>query len=71
MRDDKRSFPAADRWFRIGEVTALLGLSEATIYRMLAQGEFPQPVRISSRTVRWRESVMRKWMQERERAPAV
>lgn len=37
------------------EVSANLGgLSKASIYRMMAQGKLPKPVRISPRRVGWR-----------------
>ena len=31
-----------------------IGVSRATVYRLLAAGSFPVPVRLSKRCVRWR-----------------
>jgi excisionase family DNA binding protein len=36
------------------EVAYRLSISRRTLYRMLARGEFPLPVRRSRRWVRWR-----------------
>jgi prophage regulatory protein len=41
---------------RIEQVQALVPLPKATIYKAMADGEFPKPVRISHRTVAWRAS---------------
>lgn len=43
-------------------VTAMIGLSKATLWRMKTDGKFPQPVRIGSRAVRWRKSDVTAWM---------
>jgi prophage regulatory protein len=48
-----------DRLIPIVEVVRILGLSRATIYRLLDAGKFPSPVRIGIRAVRWRISDIR------------
>ena len=45
-----------DRLLRIAEVQEMTGLSRASVYKMVADGRLPPPVRLSSRCVRWRES---------------
>ena len=45
-----------DRLLRIAEVQEITGLSRASVYKMVADGRLPPPVRLSSRCVRWRES---------------
>ena len=55
----------ASRFLRITEVEALTGLSRTTIYDWSADGRFPRPVRLSGRAVRWIESEVLEWMDER------
>ena len=45
-----------DRLLRISQVQEMTGLSRASVYKMVADGRLPPPVRLSSRCVRWRES---------------
>lgn len=44
------------------DVMAAVRLSRATIYNLLAAGEFPRPVRIGSKSVRWRASDIAAWV---------
>jgi prophage regulatory protein len=53
----------ADALLRITTVTQATGLSSATVYRKLAAGEFPQPVRLGSRCTRWKAADVRAWIQ--------
>lgn len=41
---------------RIEQLLQLVPLTEASIYRKMALGDFPKPVRISERAVAWRWS---------------
>ena len=41
-------------------------LHRATIYRRIAAGDFPRPVRLGRRRVAWRESDIERW---KNRAP--
>ena len=63
-RRTERTKPAI-RFLRISEVEALTGLSRTTIYDWSADGRFPRPVRLSGRAVRWVESEVLEWMDER------
>jgi predicted DNA-binding transcriptional regulator AlpA len=38
------------------EVCKFFGISTATLYRGMAQGDFPKPIRLTKGTVRWFES---------------
>lgn len=46
------------RLIRLREVLNKTGLSKATLYRLIAAGEFPASIQISSRTVGWEESLV-------------
>lgn len=53
---------ADDRLLRIGEVVAMVALGKSSIYRMIAVGTFPAPLRIAPNASRWRYSEVRAWM---------
>ena len=55
----------AETHFRRGDVERLTGLSRSTIYEMMANGEFPRPVKIGRRAVAWRESDIAGWQAQR------
>lgn len=50
------------RLIRLKEVLYRVGLSRSTIYRWIASGEFPKPVRLSSYIVAWDEQVINDWI---------
>lgn len=50
---------------RAQQACALLGLSRATLYRMIDKGTFPRPVRLSDRTVGWPAGVVYEWISNR------
>ena len=51
---------------RFPEVVAQTGLSRATLYRLVNEGEFPRQVQLTSRSVGWYAKDIEKWLQERE-----
>ena len=50
------------------EVEALVGLSRSTIYELMRDGEFPLPLQVGKRAVRWHEREIAAWLAERPRA---
>ena len=42
-------------------------LSRTSLYRMMAAGRFPRPVRLGSRAVAWRVAEVDEWLANRER----
>ena len=46
---------------RLSEVCNVVGLSRSTIYLRLSKRQFPQPVRIGPRSVRWRMEDIEDW----------
>lgn len=46
---------------RMSEVCEVLGLSRSTIYKLLSEGRFPEPVQIGDRAVRWRVEQVEAW----------
>ena len=55
----------SERLMRRREVEEFTGLSRASIYRLIAEGEFPRPVRVSATGVRWKSSDISAWIQSR------
>ncbi|MBF0294530.1 MAG: AlpA family phage regulatory protein [Magnetococcales bacterium] len=52
-------------------VEKMTGLSRSSIYDMMRGGTFPQPVRLSLRTVAWRTTDISEWISSRPlRQPA-
>lgn len=48
-----RPVPEDLRLLRIGEVAAILGIAEVTIRKWVGRGDFPPPLRIGRRCIRW------------------
>ena len=57
-----------DRLLRREEVEARCGIARSTIYRLMNEGLFPQPLRIGGRAVRWLESEIIVWQASLPRA---
>lgn len=58
-----------DRILRFREVIHRCGVSRATIYRRMADGDFPRPLRLGPTAVGWRESDIEAWIAGRPEAP--
>ena len=56
------------RLLTLREVCEMTGLSRSSIYAMMAAGEFPRPIRIGARAVRWYENEVRAFIASRPRA---
>lgn len=52
---------------RLPEVCQVSGLSRATIYKKIAEGGFPPPLRLGARAVGWRLSDIDAWIAAPER----
>ena len=47
---------------RLPEVEAVVGLKKSKIYSLLQEGQFPAPVRLGPRSVRWKASAVSAWI---------
>ena len=56
------------RLLRLGDVLVRSGLSRSTVYRQMAEGAFPRPLKVGVRAVRWREAEIEDWLASRPRA---
>ena len=50
------------------EVMRRIGLCKTSLYKMMAAGTFPQPVKVTATAVRWRYSEVSEWIASRPRA---
>lgn len=56
---------AQDRLIRLPEVESVTGTKKSTIYKLVRDGSFPQPVRLSARMVAWSEVAVQAWIRAR------
>jgi len=47
------------------QVEARTGLPRSTLYQLIAEGGFPKPVRLASRSVGWLETDINEWILSR------
>ena len=64
-RDLKES-RMGSRILRIRDLMDEIGVSKATLYRMVSEGSFPPPVKIAKRAVGWRREDVDRWLESRE-----
>jgi prophage regulatory protein len=57
-----------DAFIRVRELKRLTGLSQTTIYKLLADRAFPEPFKLGERSVAWRWGEVLDWMNSRPRA---
>jgi predicted DNA-binding transcriptional regulator AlpA len=51
-----------DALLRVAQVAALVGVSVPTIWRRVASGDFPDPIRIPPRQTAWRVGAVRAYL---------
>ena len=56
------------RFLRLPEVRTRVPYSRATIYRLIAAGEFPRPYSLGARAVAWLSDEIDAWIAERVKA---
>lgn len=53
---------------RLPMVMRVTGLARSTIYKLIAQNQFPAPIKLSKRAVGWLQSEIEGWVSSRVRA---
>lgn len=48
---------------RLPEVEAIVGLKKSKLYTLIQEGGFPQPVKLGTRSVRWKASSIYGWIE--------
>ena len=62
--------PADDTMLRTREVLRLMGVSLSTLKRMVVEGRFPKPLRLSSHRIGWPAREVKTWLDAAEDARA-
>jgi prophage regulatory protein len=65
FNNTQRGANMADSILRLPAAKARTGLSRSTIYALVARGEFPKQISLSSRAVGWMASEVDAWLQAR------
>ena len=55
-----------DQLFTLDEVCERVSLSRSTVLREIDRGRFPAGLKVAPKAVRWRESTLAQWENERE-----
>lgn len=50
---------------RLNQVIESTGLGRSTIYKFIAEGKFPAPLKLSERCVGWLDSEVQLWIKSR------
>ena len=58
--------PHPEKLLRVPEVEDLTAMKKSKLYDLVKQGQFPAPVRIGPRAVRWRLSAVQEWISRLE-----
>ena len=56
------------RVLRLPDVLARVSLSKSTLWRLINDGEFPEPIKLGPRATGWIEEEVHEWIASRERA---
>jgi prophage regulatory protein len=51
---------------RMSRLVEMIGLSRSTIWKLLSEGQFPNPIRLGSRSIAWRVKDVEECLQSRE-----
>ncbi len=57
-----------DRILRLSDLLQVTGMSSATLYRWIGEGQFPGPLKLGPNSVGWRASAVQAWIDSREPA---
>jgi prophage regulatory protein len=58
--------PADDTMLDIKEVARITGLSKSTVNRMVDDGRFPRPVKLSPRRIGWPAVEVKAWVEDKD-----
>ncbi|MGE4401825.1 MAG: helix-turn-helix transcriptional regulator [Desulfobulbus sp.] len=47
---------------RLPEVEAVVGLKKSKLYTLIQEGRFPPPVKLGTRSIRWKASTIYAWI---------
>ena len=51
---------------RMSRLVEMIGLSRSTVWKLLSEGKFPNPIRLGPRSIGWRIKDVEDWIECRE-----
>ena len=54
-----------DRFLRLNDVVAKVGIGKTKLYEMINAGEFPRATKVNGNVVRWSENAVDDWIAAR------
>jgi len=69
--DNATTTTTDDALIALRKVEEDCGFSKASIYRMMARGEFPKPAKRAGRSVRWLKSEVQQWVRNEWKSTVV
>jgi len=64
MKNDRKDLPETGFVRQSQLIPHIIPFSSSTLWRKVKSGEFPAPVKLSSRVTAWRAEDVRAWMQK-------
>lgn len=52
-------------FLRMKEVCERVGFCRSTLYKLMSENKFPQPIKIGDRAIAWTDDTITEWMQQR------
>lgn len=56
------------KYLRRTDVQEITGLSRSSIYKLVKEGDFPRPIKLTGRAVAWPEQAVADWLASRPAA---
>jgi prophage regulatory protein len=58
------------RYVRVNQLTQLIPISKASVWRKVKEGSFPKPIKLGERITAWRMEDVEAWLTARHREVA-
>lgn len=57
--------PPDKRIYRLGDITEIYSMSRSSIYRAMAEDDFPKAIKLTSRSIGWWRHQVEEWLANR------
>lgn len=71
MNNQEGSYAMEDKLIPITQVMDRVGLKRTSIYRKLDKGEFPKPISLGRKAVRWSNNAISAWIDNQVNQPSM
>ena len=66
LRPQTTSQVIPDRFLRLEQVKEIVGLGRTMVYKLIAEGSFPPPIKLGANASRWSEQELFHWLAEQK-----